>query len=222
MNGFKFLFLVLIFCSCAEEEEIDQSSPETEQEEMTPMPCDSLVFNFQNEQGCDGQYYNDPNIFNYVIPFPEGTECKMGLCNCSSSYHAAGEPDEYAFDFDLPNGTHFTAAKGGKVVKVVEDQSSAGGGTGNFVVIDHLDGTFGHYLHSPENGILVENNTYVSQGDTLGLVGRSGLAGYDHLHFIVSRGGYEWPYNGIPISFSNVIPPHVVLQSFSTYVVCKN
>jgi len=144
--------------------------------------------------------------------------------SCSSSYHAAGYPDRYAFDFNMLVGTKFYACRGGKIALVIDGQPSDGGGDkyGNWVIVDHGDNTFGIYLHSPKNGISVTEGDVVKQGDLLGKTGRSGLAGYPHLHFIVVQNGYKWPYDPIPISFKNVFPPDVVLKSNTEYTVCRD
>lgn len=221
-----FLFCIVATCfilgaGCKLEEDVENPFDPDNAISENSINCDALVFDYQKETGCDGKIYNDPNKLEYMIPFPIGTAFRMGLSNCSSSYHGAGNPDQYAYDFDLPLNTIFTAAKPGKVVRVVEDQPSGGGGVGNYVVIDQEDGTFGLYYHAPKNGISVEVGDEVDYGTALGLVGRSGLAGYPHLHFIVVQDGYRYPYNGIPVSFSNVSPPVVVLQSYQNYMVCE-
>lgn len=167
--------------------------------------------------GCDGQVYPSLSTTPYVVPLKKGTEFMTGLANCSASFHAAALPDRYATDFDVPAGTPFTAAREGTVYRVVEDAPSGGGGVGNYVVIDHGDGTYGLYYHSPMNGISVEVGEKVDQGEVLGVTGRSGLAGYPHLHFTVVTGSPDWPYTGIPVSFRNVSPRHVKLESFSPY-----
>lgn len=167
--------------------------------------------------GCDGQVYIDPAESPYVLPFAEGEAFETGLTNCSSSYHGAGNPDQYAFDFDMPIGTPFIAARGGTVFKVVENAPSGGGGVGNYVIIDHQDGTYGLYYHSPEDGINVAVGDEVEQGDVLGITGRSGLAGYPHLHFIVVEGNPAFPYEGLAVSFSNALPADVALKSRTKY-----
>jgi hypothetical protein len=167
--------------------------------------------------GCDGQIYIDPAASPYVLPFAVGETFETGLTNCSSSYHGPGEPDQYAFDFDTPLGTSFSAARAGTVFKVVEDEQSMGGGVGNYVIIDHHDGTYGLYYHSPENGIDVAVGDEVVQGDVLGKTGRSGLAGYPHLHFIVVEGNPSYPYQGIAISFRNASPADVALKGKTEY-----
>jgi murein DD-endopeptidase MepM/ murein hydrolase activator NlpD len=167
--------------------------------------------------GCDGQIYPDPAESPYVLPFPAGEKYETGLTNCSSSYHRAGEPDQYAFDFDMPVGTEFTAVRSGTVYRVVEDQPSNGGGAGNYVVIDHGDGTYALYYHSPQDGIDVTEGDAVDQGEVLGISGRSGLAGYPHLHFIVVDGEPTYPYHGLAITFRNALPADVVLKSYAEY-----
>ena len=72
--------------------------------------------------GCDGQTYVTPDESPYVLPYAVGASFETGLTNCSSSYHASGNPDQYAFDFRMPSGTEFIAARAGKVFRVVEDQ----------------------------------------------------------------------------------------------------
>ena len=179
--------------------------------------AESAAVAYEPVEGCDGQIYIDPAETPYVLPFAVGETFSTGLTNCSSSYHGSGRPDQYAFDFDMPVGTPFTAARGGTVFLVVEDAPSNGGGVGNYVIIDHHDGTYGLYYHSPQNGIDVAEGDEVKQGDVLGETGRSGLAGYPHLHFIVVEGDPTFPYDGRAISFRNAIPNDVALKSRTEY-----
>ena len=167
--------------------------------------------------GCDGRIYGNPSDSLYILPFMAGESYGTGLTNCSSSFHAPGTPDQYAFDFDMPVGTLFIAARAGTVVEVVEDAASQGGGAGNYVVVDHGDGTYAYYLHSPKRGIYVSVGDEVEQGQVLGETGQSGLAGYPHLHFIVAEGWPDYPYDGMPITFRNASPADVVLEGFSRY-----
>lgn len=174
--------------------------------------------------GCEGEPYPKRAESPYVLPLEPGSTFETGLTNCSSSFHGAGHPDQYAFDFDVPVGTPFVAARAGTVARVVENASSDGGGpddVGNFVVLDHGDGTFGLYLHSPRDGIDVVPGQTVEQGDVLGRTGRSGLAGYPHLHFIVVRGTPDYPYQGMPVSFRNVSPGHDVLRTEHVYTALE-
>jgi hypothetical protein len=178
-------------------------------------------FDYTNQEGCDGKVYPNPFYSKYVLPYPPDSVYVTGLTNCSDSYHAPGLPDRYAFDFDMHDGTNFYASRGGEVVYVENSQPSTGGGGGNACIIDHHDDTFGIYLHSPENGIIVEVGQEVIQGELLGVTGHSGLAGYAHLHFIVVQDSFNWPYDPIPITFKNVFPSDVILESHKTYKACS-
>lgn len=166
---------------------------------------------------CAAELYVEPAQSPYVLPWQPGLATRTGLSNCSSSYHAAGLPDQYAYDFDLPEGTPFVAARSGRIRTIVNDQPSAGGGVGNYVVVDHGDGSSGVYLHAPRGGIRVRIGATVSQGEVLGVTGRSGMAGYPHLHFIVVQGEVVYPYTGLPVSFRNADPAHRPLRSRTTY-----
>jgi len=211
----KFIILLLVFFACKMQEDVVVP---TNEESV----CDRRTVNYQEIAGCDGQIYPHPDSSKYILPFAAGIGYQMGLTNCSSSYHAAGNPDEYAFDFNMAEGDEFIASRAGVVHHVVESESSRGGGVGNYVIIDHGDDTYGMYLHSPKNGIHVEVGDEVKQGDVLGVSGNSGLAGYPHLHLIIVKGSPQWPYKGMPISFKNAVPGDVVLKSYSTYLACDN
>ncbi len=84
-------------------------NPTTQQPDPTPMV------------GCDGQTYPALSETPYVLPYAVGETYETGLANCSSSYHGAGQPDQYATDFDMPVGTPFVAARAGRVHRIVED-----------------------------------------------------------------------------------------------------
>ncbi|MCA9556463.1 MAG: M23 family metallopeptidase, partial [Myxococcales bacterium] len=116
--------------------------------------------------GCEGPAYPAPATSQYILPYAPGLRFPTGLTNCSSSFHGAGEGDQYAYDFNMPVGTPFIAMRAGRVAKVVNDQPDEGedGGAGNFLVIDHEDGTFGLYYHSPKGGIAVAVGAEVEQG----------------------------------------------------------
>ena len=216
MTSFRILIVSLsvsLICACSSKKALT---------DLNQNPCANRIYDYSGQLACDGQTYPDPTSSPYVLPFPVGRKVMTGLTNCSSSFHGAQYPDRLAYDFNVKEGTPFYASRGGKVALVIDDQPSGGGGdkAGNWVVIDHLDNTFGIYLHSPKNGIGVKEGDTIRQGDRLGIVGKSGYAGYPHLHFIVVKDGYSWPYDPIPITFSNVYPADVVLREKVEYTVC--
>ena len=155
--------------------------------------------------GCGGAAYPDWETSSYVLPYPVGVEHKVNLSHCSGSYHSVDLPDAFATDFAMPIGTHVTAARAGEVVRVVEDGFDFND-PNNLVIVDHGNGTFAQYMHLTHDGALVEEGENVEQGDTLGLSGATGLAGYPHLHFVVTEDDWRWPYKSIPVNFSNTDP----------------
>lgn len=167
------------------------------------------------EVGCPNADYPDWETSLYVLPYPVGETYEVRLSNCSSSFHAEGRNDALAFDFAMDVGTLITASRGGVVVFV--EESGEGRETNNLVVVDHGDGTFGEYMHLMLDGALVEVDDVVEQGDPIGLSGATGLAGYPHLHLIVVRDSWEWPYIGVPITFSNTTPNPNSLASDTSY-----
>lgn len=166
--------------------------------------------------GCDGQRYAPPEASAYVLPFPVGEAYRMNLGNCSSSYHGPDRPDRYAYDFAMDIGTPLAAARAGRVVHVVESGRD-GSNPNNLVVVDHGDGTFAQYMHLTYQGATVSVGDDVEQGDLIGLSGNTGLAGYPHLHFIVTEGLWRWPYDPVPVSFSNASPRDTILVQRQTY-----
>ena len=93
----------------------------------------------------------------------------------------------YGVDIGNKRGTPIIAAASGIVTKVVsscsEGRSSCGGRYGNYVVIDHPNGTSTMYAHL--NSVSVSVGTTVSQGQKIGTLGNTGRSTGPHLHFEV-------------------------------------
>lgn len=153
-------------------------------------------------RGCPGGAYRDWKTSDYVLPYPVGKTYVVNLSHCSGSYHSEGLPDEFAIDFDMPIGTLITAARAGRVV-YVEERGEDGNHPNNLVVVDHGDATFAEYMHLTNQGALVRVGDTVAPGDSIGLSGATGLAGYPHLHFVVALDTWSWPYVSIPTTFRN-------------------
>ncbi len=82
------------------------------------------------------------------------------------------------------------ATKDGTIIKVNDGcpsegsyGSSCGGGYGNYVMIDHGDGTVSVYAHMFNQSIVVNEGSVVRQGEKIGLMGSSGSSTGCHLHF---------------------------------------
>ncbi len=157
---------------------------------------------------CSNAVYPDWELSLYVLPYPAGSTYKVDLNNCSSSYHAPGYPDQFATDFNMPIGSIVTASRAGTVVYVEDSGDDFQTEINNLVVISHGGGIYSQYMHLTKNGALVDVGDNVNQGNILGYSGATGLAGYPHLHFVVIYGAANWefPYNSIPVNFSNTTP----------------
>ncbi|MBE15299.1 MAG: M23 family metallopeptidase [Dokdonia sp.] len=137
----------------------------------------------------------------YVLPYPVGDSYVVNLNHCSISPHGPGDPDQFAVDFDMPIGSMVTAARGGRVVYV--EASGQDGNYPNNAVIIQAGSTYDIYAHLTFNGALVEIGDSVTVGQEIGLSGATGAAGYAHLHFVVTQGSWQWPYESVPYNFRN-------------------
>lgn len=163
-----------------------------------------VPFDFELTLCADAEYPEWSNSL-YVLPYPVGKRYSVGLSNCGGSFHGEGEPDQFAVDFDIQIGTLVTAARNGLVV-YVEESGMDGNFPNNLVVVQHGDDTYAQYMHLTFNGAIPEVGDIVSRGDSIGLSGSTGLAGYPHLHFVVSGGRFNYPYISLPVNFRNTSP----------------
>ncbi len=100
----------------------------------------------------------------------------------ASTYHQG-------IDIDGNTGDAVWAAKAGTVIV-----AGWGSAAGNYVKIDHRDGTTSIYMHL--NSISVSVGQNVSAGKTIGTMGSTGVSTGDHLHFGITVGGvYVNPCN---------------------------
>jgi murein DD-endopeptidase MepM/ murein hydrolase activator NlpD len=122
----------------------------------------------------------------------------------------------FAIDFNMPIGSVIHAARAGRVV-AVQESGRDGGFPNNFVIVGHPDNTFGVYAHLTYNGAAVTVGQQLAQGALIGYSGNTGLAGYPHLHFVVTEGDWSYPYTSMPVNFSNTLPNPKSLESGVRY-----
>lgn len=138
------------------------------------------------------------------MPFPAGQTWQVsqswcsncGACGTCSDTHCQSSM-LYAIDFYMPGtadqGAHVLAAYEGVVHTVVENVTCSMatdpncGGWGNYVIIDHQDGSYTRYAHLEYNSVQVNVGDYVCQGRYIGRVGRTGASTGYHLHFQVQH-----------------------------------
>jgi len=126
----------------------------------------------------------------YSLPYARDRAYRV-LQGYGSRFSHTGR-EQYAVDFDMPEGTAVHAARAGLVARVEEshDRGCWNDGCGrfaNFIVILHDDGTTGEYYHLARNGALVGVGEHVSRGQKIGLSGNTGHTTMPHLHFAVYR-----------------------------------
>ncbi len=92
-------------------------------------------------------------------------------------------------DFGAPKGTPILAAAGGIVI-IEKGANRWYGGYGNYIVIEHDNGTQTLYSHNSKN--LVSVGDKVTKGQTIALVGSTGRSTGNHLHFEVRGGKNPW------------------------------
>lgn len=92
-------------------------------------------------------------------------------------------------DIPAPTGTAVMAVAGGEVA-----WSYLSASAGNWIGIDHGNGTYSVYMHMSLR--MVSEGDYVSAGQTIGLVGSTGRSTAPHLHLSIRlNGNYVDPLN---------------------------
>ena len=99
-----------------------------------------------------------------ALPVPAGQEAFFG--QTFHGYFSHNGAGRYAVDMPMAEGSLVVAARAGRVVALKEDSNTGCADAscvdeGNYVVLDHGDGTRADYVHLQQNGALVE------LGDTL-------------------------------------------------------
>ncbi len=122
------------------------------------------------------------------LPVPDGVGVTISQGFRSNFSHQ--DESEFAVDFDLAEGSPVTAARGGTVLRIKEDSNQGCperdcAADGNFVEIDHGDGTIAQYFHLQQDGALVEPGDVVCAGDRIALSGNTGFTTGPHLHLAI-------------------------------------
>jgi murein DD-endopeptidase MepM/ murein hydrolase activator NlpD len=126
----------------------------------------------------------------YQLPYAPGSKFKVTQGYNGSFSHKGS--NQYAIDWQMPEGTPVNAARGGVVVKVKDDSSTGGSSLkydpfNNYVLIRHDDGTLGHYCHLLKGGVCVQPGQRVQVGQQIALSGNTGFSSGAHLHFSVFK-----------------------------------
>ncbi len=158
--------------------------------------------------------------YEYQLPYLAGNKFKVTQSYNGKFSHTGS--NQYAIDWQMPEGTLVCAARGGTVVKVKDDSDQGGASMAydrynNYVLIRHSDGTLGHYCHLQKGGILVRPGQVVAAGDAIAHSGNTGFSSGPHLHFCVfkTRNGKERV--SLPIQFKTAGGGAMTLVSGRSY-----
>ena len=114
----------------------------------------------------------------------------------SSGYGSRWGTTHKGMDIAQNAGADAVASRAGKVIKVNtsckhnygKSKNCCGNGYGNYVLIDHEDGTYSTmYAHLQK--VIVSEGDYVEKGQTVGYVGTTGWSTGYHLHFEIRKDG---------------------------------
>lgn len=166
---------------------------------------------------CSDASFPEWSLSDYILPYPIDTSYQIGLGPCTGSYHHPGKPDQFAIDFKMPIGSIITSSTNGEVI-YIEESGIDYQFPNNRIIVKYGD-VFVQYMHLTRNGALVNVGDVVRKGQRLGYSGATGLAGYPHLHFVVTTSsGIEFVYGSVPVTFKNTTPNPKSLESGKTYL----
>lgn len=132
-----------------------------------------------------GKFVDDSSYI-YDLPFAKGKKVWLVQAYESSFSHRG----ERALDFKVKKGTPIHAAREGVVVATRSDSKKGGLkpenlSDGNYISIQHSDGSVAHYWHLNFEGVKVNVGDSVQKGQWIGLSGNTGYSAFAHLHFEV-------------------------------------
>lgn len=156
----------------------------------------------------------------YELPYSPGDRFKVTQGYNGKFSHKGS--NQYAIDWQMPEGTIVCAARGGLVVRAKDDSDRGGPSMdfdryNNYVLIRHDDGTLGHYCHLEQGGILVRVGQRVEAGDPIAHSGNTGFSSGPHLHFCVFKTKNGRERISIPVKFQTATEPAITLVSGRSY-----
>ena len=146
--------------------------------------------------------FKDDSSYIYTLPFEHKKKIFLAQAYESMFSHKG----EKALDFKVKTGTKVCAARDG-VVTATRSDSEKGGlkpeniSDGNYITIQHNDGSVGWYWHLQKDGALVKVGDSVKTGQWIGLSGNTGYSAFPHLHFEVQGRDAEGRYIQLPTRF---------------------
>jgi murein DD-endopeptidase MepM/ murein hydrolase activator NlpD len=135
----------------------------------------------------------DDSSYVYWLPYKKGVR-HLFIQGANSGF---SHKDELSFDFKMKRGSKICASRPGLVIGTKYDSDKGGLkdeflDDGNHIIIQHDDGSTGHYWHLEKDGVLVKVGETVKKGQLIGYSGNTGYTAFPHLHFqIIDASGKE-------------------------------
>ena len=132
-----------------------------------------------------GKFVDDSSYI-YSLPFNNNKKVFLIQAYDSKMSHKG----EFALDFKIKKKTKICAARNGVVIAAREDSEKGGlkpenMSDGNYISIQHSDGSVAHYWHLIKDGVLINVGDTITKGQVIGLSGNTGYSAFPHLHFEV-------------------------------------
>ena len=163
-----------------------------------------VVFSQQQYSTADqknGKFKEDSSYI-YTLPFEHKKKVFL-VQGYESMFSHRGEK---ALDFKVKTGTKVCAARAGIVTAARKDSDKRGLKTknlsdGNYIFIQHDDGSEANYWHFKKDGVLVNVGDTVQTGQLIGYSGNTGFSAFPHLHFEVRGYNTAGKYEQLPTRF---------------------
>lgn len=148
-----------------------------------------------------GKFVEDSSYI-YALPFATGKKVWL-VQGYESMFSHKGER---SLDFKVRKGTAIHAAREGIVISTRDDSKNGGlkaanMNDGNFISIQHEDGTVANYWHLNFEGVKVKAGDTVQKGQWIGMSGNTGYSAFPHLHFEVLGHGSSGEFKQIATRF---------------------
>jgi murein DD-endopeptidase MepM/ murein hydrolase activator NlpD len=157
-----------------------------------------------------GGQFGAPDAYEYSPPFEVGTSHNVIQGYLGEISHRECSEEQYAIDWEMPEGTIVCAARDGVVVALDYPPIERGTVTmrkGFPISIRHEDGTFAMYYSLQTNGVRVKIGDKVKVGQPIALSGNTGETGVPHIHFCVYRTrpvGFDVKKETLPVAIRGV------------------
>jgi len=193
----------------------------TEAFTVSPLDCGAKwAYTYTNYYKLGSNCAEHDDTYLYELPYSPGAKFKVTQGYNGKFSHTGS--NQYATDWQMPEGTLVRAARGGLVVRAKDDSNQGGPSMdydrfNNYILIRHSDGTMAHYCHLQKGRCLVRIGQTVAAGDYIAHSGNTGFSSGPHLHFCVFKTKDGRSRLSLPVKFKTSDERGVTLLSGHTY-----